>query len=255
MRPTLRAQDISVILVEPSHPGNIGAVARAMGNMGVKDLRLVRPSDPTSVEARERAAHAKSLLDSATVFDSPEAAVADLRMVFGTTARSRSRQDRGCALPDLGSHLPVENCKIGFMFGRESSGLTNEELALCTALLHIPTFGDVPSLNLSHAVMVTLYESSRFYTKTTTAGTTTSQNGPSELASIAELEGLKSHLENVLRTTGFLHANQETGMMERFSDFFARARPTGLDVRMWRGMLHRVEVTIQMVNSELSNGE
>ena len=250
MKSTLRAQDISVILVEPSHPGNIGAVARAMGNMGVKDLRLVRPNDPMSMEARERAAHAESLLDSATVFDSTEAAVADLQMVFGTTARLRSRQDRRCALPDLGSHLPDDNCRVGFMFGRESSGLTNEELALCTTLLHIPTFGDVSSLNLSHAVMVTLYEASRLYAESSDVGTPASQNGFMQLASISELEGLKSHLENVLRTTGFLHANQETGMMERFSDFFARARPTDLDVRMWRGMLHRVEVTMKRLNSE-----
>ncbi len=250
MSTTLRAQDISVILVEPSHPGNIGAVARAMGNMGVSELRLVRPKDPLGVEARERAAHAESLLVNASLFDSPEAAVEDLQMVFGTTARLRSRRDRGCALPDLESHLPVENTRVGFMFGRESSGLTNEELALCTTLLHIPTFGEVSSLNLSHAVMVTLYEASRFYAETSDIETPTSQNGSMQLASISELEGLKSHLENVLRTTGFLHANQETGMMERFSDFFARARPTDLDVRMWRGMLHRVEVTIQMLNGE-----
>ena len=255
MKSTLRAQDISIILVEPSHPGNIGAVARAMGNMGINDLRLVRPKDPMSMEARERAAHAESLLDTADVFDCPEAAVADLQMVFGTTARLRSRQDRGCALPDLGSHLPVDQCKVGFMFGRESSGLTNEELALCTTFLHIPTFGDVPSLNLSHAVMVTLYEASRFYAESSDVGTPTSQNRSMEHASISEMEGLKSHLEIVLRTTGFLHTNQETGMMERFSDFFARARPTDLDVRMWRGMLHRVEVTIKRLNDKPNNVE
>lgn len=248
MRTTLRAQDISVILVEPSHPGNIGAVARAMGNMGVHDLRLVRPSDPLGTEARERAAHAESLLADAKVFESPEAAVADLQVVFGTTARLRSRQDRGCALPDLETHLPAEDCRIGFMFGRESSGLSNQELALCTSLLHIPTFSDVSSLNLSHAVMVTLYEVSRFYSAETDVCEPLPQSVMGDLASISEVEGLKNHLESVLRATGFLHVNQETGMMERFSDFFARARPTNLDVRMWRGMLHRVEVTMKRLN-------
>jgi len=245
MRSVLRAQDISVILVEPSHPGNIGAVARAMGNMGVDDLRLVRPKDPLCPEARERAAHAERLLLDAKVFESPEDAVADLQALFGTTARLRSRQCRGCALPELESHVPVDARKIGFMFGRESSGLTNEELALCTMLLHIPTFGEVSSLNLSHAVMVTLYEVSRFGNSTAGASHLATQKDSMNLASVSELEGMKSHLESVLKATGFLHADQETGMMERFSDFFARARPSDLDVRMWRGMLHRVEVTIK----------
>lgn len=255
MKSTLRAQDISVILVEPSHPGNIGAVARAMGNMGVTDLRLVGPKDPFGSQATERAAHGTGILKQARIFNSVEEALGDLRVVFGTTARSRSRQGRAWALPELESHLPVASCKMGFMFGRESSGLANEELELCTSLVRIPTFSDVTSLNLSHAVMVTLYEVSRFYGKTKDADQISVQKDAAELASVSAIEGLKSHLEGVLRSTGFLHAKQETGMMERFSDFFARANPTELDVRMWRGMLHRVEVTMKRTKSELTNGE
>jgi len=240
MSQAVHPQDLSVILVEPSHPGNVGAVARAMSNMGLSDLRLVGPALCQHETAMERAAHGVQVLKDANAYDTVEAAIADLHWVGGTTARVRSRQDRTTDLPNLISVLPGKGQRLGFMFGRESSGLTNQELSLCSTLIHIPTFGEASSLNLSHAVMVTLYEISRNF-QTTPQGTRLQEEDMP--ASLAKMDGLLSHLESVLTQTGFLKTHQETGVMERFSDFFARARPSERDVQMWRGMLHRVQVT------------
>ena len=148
----------AIILVEPSHPGNIGAVARAMGNMGATDLRLVNPANPLHPEAIDRATRAESILRQARTFENLETAIADLERVYGTTARERARHDRVIALPELMEEWPTGSGKVGLVFGRESSGLTNQELDLCSRLMRIPTFGEVSSLNLSHAVMVSLYE-------------------------------------------------------------------------------------------------
>ena len=237
-------ENLCVILVEPTHPGNIGATARAMANMGVADLRLVLPKDYSSDTAIARAAHGLDVLENASVFDNLADALQDLQWVCGTTARSRSKQDRAVLLSDIANCFPSQPSRMGLMFGRESSGLTNEELARCSTLIHIPTHGKATSLNLSHAVMVTLYEVARFYGKEKERRVVHSI-GESARATIVELAGLRSHLESVLTQTQFLKSHQETGIMERFDDFFARAQPTENDVRMWRGMLHRMEVTIR----------
>jgi tRNA (cytidine32/uridine32-2'-O)-methyltransferase len=238
----VHADNLTVILVEPTHPGNIGAVARAMGNMGVDDLRLVRPADHLGQIAMDRAASASGILHGATVFETVEVSVSDLSMVFGITARHRSRQNRTILLPDLGPSLPKNTGRVGLMFGRESSGLTNDELALCSVLVQIPTQGKVASLNLSHAVMVTLYELSRFYGEPGKSQINRDSQSP---ASVGELEGLRLHLQAVLLEIGFLKGHQETGVVKSFVDFFLRASANKLDIRMWRGMLHRVQVSLQ----------
>jgi len=173
-----------------------------------------------------------------------------LHWVCGTTARVRSKQDRTVLLPALATKFPSKSCRMGFMFGRESSGLTNEELSLCTHLVHIPTHGQAASLNLSHAVMVTLYEMSRSYEN---EGVSSSfSEVQTTRASMGEMAGLRDHLESVLTETHFLKSHQDTGIMERFDDFFARAQSTENDVSMWRGMLHRVEVTIRRTGEHKS---
>lgn len=238
----VKVENLSVILVEPTHPGNIGATARAMANMGVTDLRLVLPREHLNEVASTRAAHGIDVLKNAGVSDNVTGALHDLQWVGGTTARNRKGQGRTVRLPDIAQSFPDQACRMGLLFGRESSGLTNEELALCSALIHIPTHGDASSLNLSHAVMVTLYELSRHYGKAESGHQSDSET---KRATVEEFAGLRQHLESVLIQTEFLKTHQETGIMKRFDDFFARAQPTDHDIRMWRGMLHRVEITIR----------
>lgn len=247
MSSQVKVENLSVILVEPTHPGNIGATARAMANMGVSDLRLVNPNEHLSDIASQRAAHGLEVLRNASVFDNVKDALNDMHWVGGTTARMRRAQDRTVLLTNIAQTLPKQPCRMGLLFGRESSGLSNDELALCTSLIHIPTHGEATSLNLSQAVMVTLYEFSRHYEK---REANNHEKVTTSKATVEELAGLRQHLESVLIQTSFLKTHQETGIMKRFDDFFARAQPTENDIKMWRGMLHRVEVTIHRKQKE-----
>ncbi len=239
----------AIILVEPSHPGNIGAVARAMGNMGATDLRLVNPANPLHPEAIDRANRAESILRQARTCETLETAIADMERVYGTTARERARHDRVSALPELMEEWPTGSGKVGLVFGRESSGLTNQELDLCSRLMRIPTFGEVSSLNLSHAVMVSLYEIQRLE-KPMRQDTRSSD----PLADVDAIQGLLRHLKESIQRTGFLRPHQETEIMERFSNFFAKANPTALEIRMWRGVFHRMDLKLEGLHENASSG-
>jgi len=241
-----RAASTAIILVEPSHPGNIGAVARTMSNMGASDLRLVRPANHLEPASLERATpKAEPLLQQARVFDNLEAAIADLERVYATTARERSRHNRVISLPSIMDDWPASPCRCGLVFGRESSGLKNQELDLCSRLVRIPTFGEVTSLNLSHAVMVMLYEINRMEAEG--PGTDLQPDPP---APVEAIHGLLDHLKESITLTGFLRPHQEVEIMQRFANFFAKANPTNLEVRMWRGVFHRIDLKLSRQVSE-----
>jgi TrmH family RNA methyltransferase len=145
---------VSVILVEPENPGNIGAVARIMKNFGFYDLRVVRPCEINEI-AYARATHAKEILDNIKIFDSFEKAIKDLDMLIATTGKIRK----------VSKHV-IEPWKIpkyeniGLVFGRESIGLLNEEIERCDIVVSVPT-SEYKILNLSHAVGIILYEISK----------------------------------------------------------------------------------------------
>ena len=147
---------IKIVLVNTSHPGNIGATARAMANMGLSKLALVQPNEYPSIQATARAAGADAVLDNAVVFPDLAKAVAGCAYVYGATARLRS-----ISWPELNPQQLAEQIKtnegdedIAIVFGREQSGLTNEELDLCQVLVNIPVDDAHRSLNLPSAVMV-----------------------------------------------------------------------------------------------------
>lgn len=233
---------VTVVLVEPTLPANVGSVARAMNNMGVTQLRLVNPCEFQNREARQTATHSWRILRCAAVFPTLAAAVADQHRIIGTTARLRGRHARITRLPDIHELLPSAEETLGLVFGRESSGLTNTELALCNGWVHIPTYGRHRSLNLAHAVAVTLYELSRAYGAPGRSGA--KRTG---LARAREVEAMKHHLFDLLREVHFLRPRQEELMWSRFSDLIGRAQPTELDVRLIRGFVHRVEVTLRRI--------
>jgi tRNA (cytidine32/uridine32-2'-O)-methyltransferase len=223
-------------------PGNIGATARAMANMGVTDLRLVLPGEHLNDVATQRAAHGVEVLKNASVYDHVTDALHDLQWVGGTTARNRKGQDRTVMLPDIAQMFSRSSLSNGVVVRARKQRIDQRRISTLHALIHIPTHGDASSLNLSHAVMVTLYELSRHYEKTNQTIVLISET---TRATVEEFAGLRQHLESVLIQTEFLKTHQETGIMKRFDDFFARAQPTDYDIRMWRGMLHRVEITIR----------
>ena len=227
-----------VVLVEPTLPENVGAVARAMNNMGVKTLRLVNPCDHLSLPALNLAAHSQSILQTASCYERLEDAIADVRFVVGTTARKRERFAEPIDLPRLTGELPALDGPLALVFGRESSGLTNQELACCHQYIRIPTFGDSQSLNLAQAVIVVLYELSR------NQGGEISGNSGS-LASAGDLTGLKEHLFRVLKAVGFLKEHQHETLWQSFSDLVGRARMGTADVRLIRGFLRRTEIKLR----------
>ncbi len=155
----MKTNQTAVILVCPENPDNIGAVARAVKNMGFSDLRLVTPPQRWRTKARKMAVSAEDVLKRALVFSSLQKAVSDLGTVVGTSRRGGGH--RGVFLPfDAGiSKLRTATFrqKVGIVFGRESKGLSNDESALCDYLVTIPTGAVYPSLNLAQAVMVMLF--------------------------------------------------------------------------------------------------
>ncbi|QQO09675.1 RNA methyltransferase [Breznakiella homolactica] len=152
--------DIAVVLVRPSESGNIGAVCRAMANMGLGDLRIVAPECvPDEAVIRARAVHAENVWDKARHFSSLEDALADRSLVIGTTRRMGQRRKSVTITPrETAEYLSGKDGTAALVFGNERTGLTRDELALCTLASHIPACDDFPSLNLSHAVQVYAYE-------------------------------------------------------------------------------------------------
>jgi TrmH family RNA methyltransferase len=236
---SLEPANVAVVLVGTTHPGNIGAVARAMNNMGPTDLRLVGACDHLDEAALAFAARSRTVLETAKTFSSLEDALADRRFIVGTTARTRHRQSDVVSLHDIASALPESSCEIAVVFGRENSGLTNEELGLCHLKVHIPTFGEHGSLNLAQAAMATLYELSKQF------GEERPESAAPALAASREVEGMKDHLFATLERVGFFNENNRDGMRESFADFVGRARPTEDDVRMLRGFFNRVRVALE----------
>jgi tRNA/rRNA methyltransferase len=151
--------NLIVILVEPETPGNVGFTARALANFGVEELRIVGPDPREDYQAQIFSVHAHHILDSAGIFENLESAIEDTDVAWAATARSGGNHSVTRALVPL-HELPDPTSldgRISLVFGRESSGLTNEEIGLCDLSFTIPTSEDYPSMNLSHAVAVVLY--------------------------------------------------------------------------------------------------
>lgn len=231
---------ICVVLVEPSHPGNIGAAARAMKTMGLGDLRLVSPQAFPHAEASSLAAGASEVLAEARVTASLAEAVDDCTHVLGASARVRS-----LPWPELDARegaqwavsiQPEERAAL--VFGRERTGLTNEELGLCHRLVRIPANPDYASLNLAAAVQVLSYECRMACGARLEE--TPAQNVPPAAAS-ADVERFYQHLQQVLVRTGFLDPDAPRHLMRRLRRLFARARPDVNEINILRGILASID--------------
>lgn len=229
---------VRVVLVDTSHPGNIGAAARAMRTMGLERLSLVRPKDFPSAEATARAAGADGLLYHADVFDSLKQALADCVWVVGTTVRNR-RLGLGQWTPRSFAARAVEETRHGqvaLVFGREQAGLSNQELDLCQGAASIATDGDFSSLNLAAAVQVFAYELRLAFSGEPDAPSSGGDEG-SVAATAAQLEGLYEHLEQTLTDIGYYDARAPKLLMRRLRRLYARARPDRAELNILRGIL------------------
>ncbi|NJK86505.1 MAG: tRNA/rRNA methyltransferase [Bacteroidales bacterium] len=158
--------EIVFILVEPAVPGNIGASARAMKTMGYNDLRLINPADHLNEDARKLAHGSHEVLFNAKIFSNLEKALEDIDFVVGTSAKHRKVKFDYFPIVEIPSLILSKSNliqKAALIFGREESGLTNEEMALCDVMAYIPMLTTYPSLNLSQAVMLSAYEMSRAF--------------------------------------------------------------------------------------------
>jgi tRNA (cytidine32/uridine32-2'-O)-methyltransferase len=245
--------NIRIVLVNTSHPGNIGSAARAMKTMGLDSLYLVEPKLFPHDKAREMASYAVDLLERAKVVASLDEAIADCSYVVGTSARMRTvpwpllspREVAGRAVVESKSH------QVALLFGREQTGLTNEELNRCHFHVHIPANPDYSSLNIAAAVQVLAYElrvAALAEPERAAVEPPVSILGPESedfwdyrLATSQEMEGFYGHLQDTLIGLDFLNPEAPRKLMSRLRRLFNRARPDMMEVNILRGMLSAVQ--------------
>ncbi len=243
---------IRVVLVETTHSGNIGAVARAMANMGVSRLTLVQPRDFPSAQATARAAGADWILDEAVVVDDLDQAIADCALVIGASARLRriewpqlspKQAMQQAAQTARGTHA-TQAAHTALLFGRESRGLSNRELDRCHNLVHIPANPQFPSLNIASAVMVLLYEL-RGVVDLEDGGGLGEEVATGEQPALAEdLRHFHQHLQRLLTLLEFGQGSS-VKLQRRLIRLFNRARPHAEEIRMLRGIFTAVEKKIR----------
>lgn len=238
---TAEEMSIRIVLVGTTHPGNIGAVARAMKNMGLRDLALVNPKFFPHEEATARASGASDVLDNARVFATLADAVGDCVYVAGASARSRTINWPSMGPRDCAERLIRENAAgtVAAVFGPEKNGLQNEDLDLCHTLLTIPTDPGFSSLNLAMAVQVLTYELR--VASTLHEGPAYEAEAPP--ATAEEMENFYVHLEQVLRDIRFLDPDNPRHLMRRMRRLFIRARPDKNEVNILRGILTAIDRT------------
>lgn len=237
-----RLHGVRVVLVEPSHPGNIGATARAMRTMGLRRLHLVAGADHLGQVARERASGAEDVLAAATTHDDLDQALVGCHWVVGASARLRSLPWPALDPRDAARRLMSlpAGSETAMVFGRERSGLSNAELERCNALLHIPSDFEFGSLNLAAAVQVCSYE-----LRMALLQDAVPSPAPDQPASAEALAALHQHLYRVLVGTGFLRPERPGRVMRRLRRLLVRAAPERTEVDILRGILSAVEASME----------
>jgi len=233
----MKLSNIRVVLVQTTHPGNIGAAVRAMKNMGLEKLYLVEPKHFPHADASARASGADDLLATAVVCETLEEALAGCGLVFGASARLRT-----IAWPQVDPRQCVsvistldDSAEAALVFGREHAGLTNEELEQCHYLVHIPANPEFSSLNLAAAVQVLAYEA-----RMACSGDVVSQGTEvtnTQLATADELAGFYRHLEQAIIDIGFLDPANPRQLMRRLRRLFNRCHLDRMELNILRGIL------------------
>ena len=231
---------VRIVLIEPSHPGNIGAVARAIGNMGTGELWLVRPADHLCEEAKARSAGNDDILINASVCDSLDQAVADCTFVVGTSARVRTvgwpNQTPEDAMADV-SRLSSEGQSIAVLFGPERTGLSNHHVERCDLLVRIPVDDRAPSINLAGAALIMLYELRRANEGQTPAAP---MEQDSHMATREQIEGLFDHLFHVSNQVGFIAHGPREVLKRKMRRIFLNPGLKENEVNILRGFLTAV---------------
>ncbi len=242
----MNPDNIRIVLVNTSHPGNIGGVARAMKNMGMSRLVLVQPRAFPHEQAEWRAASAVDILESAVVTDTLEAAIGDCQFVVGTSARERRipwplLDPRRCARR-VAEVSPRE--QVAILFGREDRGLTNEELKTCNLHLHIPTSSAYSSLNLAMAVQIVCYELHMLQVEDELPD---AQDGQwdAPFATRDNMERFYAHLQETLTDIEFLDPAAPRQLMARLRRLYSRVRLDEMELNILRGILTETQKWVE----------
>ncbi|MDN5848769.1 MAG: RNA methyltransferase [Nitrococcus sp.] len=239
----MNPDNVRIVLLGTTHPGNIGSAARAMKTMGLSRLHLVAPLYYPDDRAQATAGHAADVLSAALVHDDLHAALLGTRLVFGLTARVRrlaaaALDVRSCALrlAKVSTASPV-----ALLFGREDSGLTNAQLSHCHGVVHIPANPTYPVLNVAAAVQIVCYE---LFLAGGCPGSVRDElpgAAHSPVAPMEELEGLYCHLQRIIGACGYARHRPDTLLMQRLRRLFNRARPERAEINLLRGILTAIE--------------
>jgi TrmH family RNA methyltransferase len=233
---------IRFVLVDTTHPGNIGASARAMKNMGLSTLVLVRPQAHPAPEALTRASAAADLVAGARVEPDVASAIADCGLVIGASARPRSARHRVLDARQAARELRAASAlrPAAVLFGSERSGLANDDLARCHALLRIPADARYESLNLAQAVQIVAYEIHM-------AGLDPDRgaDGMASPATAREMAALDAHLDAVMTRVGFMHEANAGQLGPRIRRMLSRAAPDDGEVGILRGLLAAIDRRIR----------
>lgn len=236
--PANPASRLRIVLVGTQHPGNIGSAARALKTMGLARLVLVAPEKALNAESSALAAGADDVLEAAAVFPDLATAVADCQLVLGCTARNRRVQLEPLLPREAAARAvaeAVDGAEVALVFGRERTGLENDELQLCHAAVHIPANPGYSSLNLAAAVQVLAYELRLALLDA--AGPAVSAEPREPPASHEHMEGLFGHLANTLDEIDFHKGRSPDSAMRKLRRLFLRARLDQHEVRLLHGIL------------------
>lgn len=259
--PLIVLHTIKIVLVEPTHPGNIGAVARAMMTMGAYQLVLVKPKKFPHYEATKRAAGAQAVLEQAQVVDTLDEALQGCRCVVGTSVRDREikwptltpreaaeyvcGRLSGDGSNEVGLAAGEPDGGAAILFGRESSGLTNQELERCEAQIRIPANPEYSSLNLASAVQIIAYEmnlamSANVDSETHTKTMTTAQKRQLP-ATIEQKQGHLDHLNETLEQLEFIKTKPPTALMRKLTRLYNKADLSIEEIQILRGILTAIQ--------------
>lgn len=232
----LRLDNIAIVLVEPQIPENIGAAARAMNNMGIGQLMLVKPKNCDLTRLLKMATGSSiDIIEEMEVFDSLQEAIGPFEYVVGTTARTGALRPALTVPRRLALDLAAisQNNRIAILFGPEDRGLSNEHLRYCHTIATIPT-SRFSSLNLAHSVMIICYEIFM-------AGKELPKESPPRLANKFELEGMYDHLKDVLQKIGFINPQNPEHWLLNIRRFLSRLPLRAREVRVVRGVCRQID--------------
>ncbi|RKQ40637.1 tRNA (cytosine(32)/uridine(32)-2'-O)-methyltransferase TrmJ [Enterobacter sp. R1(2018)] len=235
--------NVRIVLVETSHTGNMGSVARAMKTMGLTNLWLVNPLVKPDSQAIALAAGASDVIGDAKIVDTLDEALAGCSLVVGTSARSRTLpwpmlDPRECGLKSIAE---AKHAPVAIVFGRERVGLTNEELQKCHYHVAIQANPEYSSLNLAMAVQILAYEVRIAWLAAQEQTTVEAEEEETPYPLVEDLERFYGHLEQVMLNTGFIRASHPGQVMNRIRRLFTRARPESQELSILRGMLSSIE--------------